>query len=52
MAEKLFGTKSELLVLGVEPKDYVTWNIGLSDDVQGRGSPNSSRWRGRKSGNG
>ena len=34
MAEKLFGTKSELLVLGVEPKDYVTWNIGLSDDVQ------------------
>jgi len=21
-------------VLGVEPKDYVTWNIGLSDDVQ------------------
>ena len=34
MAEKLFGTKSELLVLGVEPKDYLTWNIGLSDDVQ------------------
>ena len=34
MAEKLFGTKSELLVLGVEPKDYVTWNIGLSDDVR------------------
>ena len=34
MAEKLFGTKSELLVLGMEPKDYVTWNIGLSDDVQ------------------
>lgn len=34
MAEKLFGAKSELLVLGVEPKDYVTWNIGLSEDVQ------------------
>ena len=34
MAEQLFGTKSELLVLGVEPKDYLTWNIGLSPDVQ------------------
>ena len=33
MAEALFGTKAELLVLGVEPKDYVTWNIGLSDEV-------------------
>lgn len=33
MAEALFGVKAELLVLGVEPKDYVTWNIGLSDEV-------------------
>ena len=34
MAEKLFGAKSELVVLGVEPKDYTTWNIGLSDEVR------------------
>ena len=29
-----FKGYSHLLVLGVEPKNYVTWNIGLSDDVR------------------
>lgn len=34
MAERLFRSKAELVVLGVEPKDYVTWNIGLSETVE------------------
>lgn len=34
MAEQLFRHKSELVVLGVEPQDYTSWNIGLSETVQ------------------
>ena len=34
MAELLFKQKTTLTVLGVEPADYTTWNIGLSPAVQ------------------
>lgn len=34
MAELLFKQKTTLTVLGVEPADYTTWNIGLSPEVQ------------------
>lgn len=36
MAELLHGTKPRLHVLGMEPADYTTWNIGLSPLVQSR----------------
>lgn len=34
MAQLLFRQKTTLHVLGVEPQDYTTWNIGLSPAVQ------------------
>lgn len=34
MAEMLFGSRPSLCILGVEPYDYTTWNIGLSEDVR------------------
>lgn len=36
MAELLHGKRPQLLVLGMEPADYTTWNIGLSPRVQER----------------
>ncbi len=30
MAERLYGTRPALRVLGMEPQDITTWNIGLS----------------------
>lgn len=33
MAELYFGHSLRLTVLGVEPADFTTWNIGLSDAV-------------------
>ncbi|MEG2173043.1 MAG: hydrogenase maturation protease [Desulfovibrionaceae bacterium] len=36
MAELLHGSKPVLHVLGMEPADYTTWNIGLSPLVQNR----------------
>lgn len=34
MAELYFGNRAELHVLGMEPYDYTTWNIGLSPVIQ------------------
>ena len=34
MAELLHKRKPELVVLGMEPADYTSWNIGLSPTVQ------------------
>jgi len=34
MAEMLHKTRPNLLVLGVEPEDFTSWNIGLSHAVQ------------------
>lgn len=36
MAELLHGSRPRLSVLGMEPADYHSWNIGLSPCVQGR----------------
>ena len=36
MAELLHGSKPRLQVLGMEPADFTTWNIGLSSVVQAR----------------
>lgn len=36
MAELLHGKKPVLHVLGMEPHDYTSWNIGLSPIVQSR----------------
>lgn len=36
MAELLHGKRPQLRVLGMEPADYTTWNIGLSSRVQER----------------
>lgn len=36
MAELLHGHKPSLTVVGMEPADYTTWNIGLSAVVQAR----------------
>ncbi len=34
MAERLHGSRPTLYVLGMEPHDYTSWNIGLSEPVQ------------------
>ncbi len=34
MAELLHGQRPDIKVLGMEPYDYTTWNIGLSPQVQ------------------
>lgn len=36
MAELLHGTRPSLHVLGMEPADYTSWNIGLSPVVESR----------------
>lgn len=36
MAELLHGAKPRLTVLGMEPADFTSWNIGLSPAVQAR----------------
>lgn len=36
MAELLHGKRPKLHVLGMEPADYTSWNIGLSPTVQSR----------------
>lgn len=36
MAELLHGSKPSLTVLGMEPADFTSWNIGLSPVVQER----------------
>ncbi|MDD6180653.1 MAG: HyaD/HybD family hydrogenase maturation endopeptidase [Desulfovibrionaceae bacterium] len=36
MAELLHRKKPSLLVIGMEPFDYTTWNIGLSDATQAK----------------
>ena len=36
MAELLHNKRPNLLVLGMEPEDFTTWNIGLSSAVQAR----------------
>ncbi len=34
MAERLHGHRPSLRILGMEPHDYTSWNIGLSEHVQ------------------
>lgn len=34
MAELLHGQRPQLQVLGMEPADFTSWNIGLSSEVQ------------------
>ncbi len=34
MAERLFTTRPSMLILGMEPYDHSTWNIGLSKELQ------------------
>lgn len=36
MAERYFGRKPALRVLGMEPQDYTTWKIGLSPALEER----------------
>ena len=36
MAEMLYKKRPHLLVLGMEPEDFTSWNIGLSQTVQER----------------
>ncbi|MDR0466514.1 MAG: HyaD/HybD family hydrogenase maturation endopeptidase [Deltaproteobacteria bacterium] len=36
MAEMLYKQRPKLLVLGMEPEDFTSWNIGLSKAVQER----------------
>ena len=36
MAEMYFKKRPELVVLGMEPHDHVTWNIGLSEPLEAR----------------
>lgn len=36
MAELLHGFKPNLRIIGMEPQDYTSWNIGLSDITQGK----------------
>lgn len=36
MAELYFKQRPELVVLGMEPQDYTTWNIGLSSALEAR----------------
>lgn len=36
MAEMLYKKRPNLLVLGMEPQDFTSWNIGLSPAVQER----------------
>ncbi len=36
MAELLLGKRPNLQVLGMEPADYTTWNVGLSPKVQAK----------------
>lgn len=33
MAEMYFGHKMDLTILGMEPENFTTWNIGLSETV-------------------
>ncbi len=34
MAELLHGKRPDIQIIGMEPYDYTTWNIGLSSQVQ------------------
>ncbi len=36
MAERLHGHRPILRILGMEPYDYTSWNIGLSEQVQAK----------------
>ncbi len=36
MAELLYGKKPSLVVVGIEPYDYTTWNVGLTPVLQER----------------
>jgi len=36
MAELLHKFKPTLRIIGMEPQDYTSWNIGLSDIIQGK----------------
>ncbi len=36
MAELLHGKRPNLQVIGMEPADYLTWNVGLSPKVQAK----------------
>ena len=36
MAEMLYKKRPKLLVLGMEPEDFTSWNIGLSSSVRER----------------
>ncbi len=36
MAEILHGKRPHIQILGMEPHDYLTWNVGLSPKVQAK----------------
>ncbi len=36
MAELLHGKRPHIQILGMEPEDYTTWNVGLSPKVQAK----------------
>ncbi len=36
MAERLHGNRPSLRILGMEPHDFTSWNIGLSEQVQNK----------------